>query len=479
MRYLFAPIPFTGHVNPGLPMARELVRRGHVVRWYSSPRFKHAIENIGAHWVPLRHALPLDEERLSEMWPDRPSEGIAQMQHDIKNVFVEFIRGALLDLEEELRREPADVLIADNGSAVVEALHQKLGIPWAVYGMSVITMSSRDTAPFGLALQPSSTPLGRLRNKFLYWLVERVIFREASDYNQRLRREVGLPPLRRSIFDFAKDADLYLQSGVPSFDYPRTDLPDNVHFIGAPIPEPPANWTPPAWWGQVSHSPFRGQVSVSTHANGDLTPSLRGQVSDSTHADRDLTPSPWGQVSRKRVVLVTQGTINNDFDQLIRPAIRALADENVLVIVTTGSRNPEEVEIDPLPANVRIERFIPYAHLMPHVDLLLTNGGFGSIQIALAHGVPVVAIGKTEEKPEIANRVNYAGVGIGLEVLIPTETQIREAVRTVLSVPAYAARAEAMRYELSGLDAAKIGADLLEELAGRCDVEEEALEQSA
>ncbi len=460
MRYLFAPIPFTGHVNPGLPIARELVRRGHDVRWYSSPRFKRAIENIGARWVPLRHALPLDEENL-DMWPDRPAEGIAQMQHDIKNLFIEFIRGALVDLEEELRREPADVVIADNGSAVVEAIHQKLGIPWAVYGMSVLSMSSRDTAPFGLALQPSSTPLGRLRNKFLYWLVERVIFREASDYNQQLRRDVGLPPLRRSIFDFAKDADLYLQSGVPSFDYPRTDLPDNVHFIGAPIPEPPANWTPPSWWGQVSHSPFRGQVS------------------DSTHANRDLTPSPWGQVSGKRVVLVTQGTINNDFDQLIRPAIRALADENVMVIVTTGSKNPEEVEIDPLPPNVRVERFIPYAHLMPHVDLLLTNGGFGSIQIALAHGVPVVAIGKTEEKPEIANRVNYAGVGIGLKVLIPTETQIREAARTVLSVPAYAARAEAMRYELAGLDAAKIGADLLEELAGRCDVEEDAFEQSA
>ena len=31
--------------------------------------------------------------------------------------------------------------------------------------MSVMTMSSRDTAPFGLALPPSSTPLGRLRNR--------------------------------------------------------------------------------------------------------------------------------------------------------------------------------------------------------------------------------------------------------------------------------------------------------------------------
>ena len=100
----------------------------------------------------------------------------------------------------------------------------------------------------------------------------------------QLRRELGLPPLRRSIFDFANDADLYLQSGVPSFDYPRTDLPDNVHYIGAPIPEPPAGWTPPlvGWWRS------------------------------------DLRSRPAGSS------LVTQGTINNDFDQLIRPAIRAL-----------------------------------------------------------------------------------------------------------------------------------------------------------
>jgi len=435
MRYLFAPIPVTGHVNPGLPIARELVRRGHDVRWYSTPRFKRAIESIGARWVPLRNAIPIDEENF-DRWPDRPAEGIAQLRYDLKNLFIEFVRGALTDLEAELRREPADVIVADNASAVVEAVHQKLSIPWAVYGMSVLSASSRDTAPFGLALQPSSTPLGRLRNKALHWLVEKVIFREAHAYNAQLRRDLGLPPLRRSIFDFAKDADLYLQTGVPSFDYPRTDLPSNVHYLGAPIPDPPHGWTPPSWWSQV-----------------------------------------FG----KRVVLVTQGTINNDFDQLIRPAIRALAEQNVLVIVTTGSRNAEEVGIDPLPSNVRVQRFIPYAHLIPHVDLLLTNGGYGSIQIALAHGVPVVAIGKTEDKAEIANRVNWSGVGIGLKERTASEEQIRNAVRTVLATPTYAARAEAMRYEMDGLDAAKIGADLLEELASSYNVldVDEALEQSA
>ena len=428
-RFFFAPMPGTGHVNPGLPIARELVARGHDVRWYATPRFKKAIESIGARYIPFRNATIFDEEKMEETFPARPAGGIRQLRHDVKNVFVSAMPGMLRDCEEELRREPADVIVGDNSSAVAEAVHTKLGIPWAVYGITVLTLPSRDTAPFGLALPPSATPIGRLRNKLLYWLVDRVIFRDANDHNEVLRREAGLPPFGTSIFDFSRRADLYLQASVPSFEYPRTDMPSNLHFIGATVPTPPADWNPPSWWHEM---------------NG------------------------------RKVVLVTQGTINNDYDQLIRPAIRALSSEDVFVVVTTGNKPASAAGISPLPWNVRVERFIPYAHLMPHVDLLLTNGGYGSIQIALTHGVPVVVIGKTEEKPEIANRVQWSGAGIGLKVRIPSESQIRTAVLQGLHTPIYAARAEALAYELSGLDAANIGADLLEELAGA-----EALAQSA
>ena len=427
-RYLFAPMPITGHVNPGLPIALELVERGHDVRWYATPRFRKAIEAIGARWVPFREAMPIDEEQLDAMFADRPKGGINQLRYDVKNLFVSAMPGMLRDLSNELRREGADVIVADNTSAAAEAVHMRFGIPWAVYGITVLGLPSVDTAPFGLALLPSSTPLGRLRNKALYWLVDRVIFRDANAHSDKLRRGVGLPPLGSSIFDFSRKADLYLQASVPSFEYPRTDMPDHLHFIGASVPAPPADWAPPAWWGEMEG---------------------------------------------RRVVLVTQGTINNDYDQLIRPAIRALAGEDAFVVVTTGSRPASDVAMAPLPWNVRVEQFIPYAHLMPKVDLLLTNGGYGSVQIALAHGVPVVAIGKTEEKPEIANRVQWSGVGVGLKVRIPTEAQIRKSVFHVLDTPTYAARAEALRYELSGLDPARMGADLLEELAGADALSEE------
>lgn len=421
-RFLFAPMPFSGHVNPGLPIARELVARGHDVRWYSTPRFRRAIENAGARYVPYYYAMPLDEQRFETMFLRRPKKGgLGQLRWDMKNIFVEFIPGALRDLEMELEREPADVIVGDNAAGVTEAVHAKYDIAWAIYGVSVLTMASRDTAPFGLALPPSVSPLGRLRNRTLYWVVDHLIFGEANRHNARIRRRLNLPPLGTSILDFARKADLYLQGSVSAFEYPRTDLPFNLHFIGSPIPEPAPHWTPPSWWCELG---------------------------------------------KRRVVLVTQGTINNDYDQLIRPAIRALADDGALVVVTTGSKLPEAVGIDPLPENVRVEQFVPYAHLMPHVDLLVTNGGYGSIQIALAHGVPVVAIGKTEEKPEIANRVEWSGVGVGVKALVPTEEQIRDAVQRVLTDMTYRARANAMRYEMAGIDSAARGAELLEDLAG-------------
>src|SRR5687767_4469516 len=421
-RYFFAVFPVSGHVNPGLPIARELVARGHDVRWYSTQRFRRAIEAAGARWVPFRAATPIDEEWLPEQFPGRPSGGIAQLQYDIEHVFVNIIPGALLDLEHELAKEPADVLVSDNAFAVAGLVSERKGTPWAVYGINPLSIPSIDTAPFGLALLPSSTPLGRLRNRALYWLVDNVIFRGATKRYRRIRRELGMPRSKGSLFSFTRRSDLYLQGSVPSFEYPRTDMPHQVRFIGAAVPPAPLHWTPPSWWGELD--------------------------------------------SGRPVVLVTQGTINNDYDQLIRPAIRALANEDVLVVVTTGSRPASEVETNPLPANVRVEKFIPYAQLMPKVDLLLTNGGYGSIQIALAHGVPVVAIGKTEEKPEIANRVQWAGVGIGLKVLVPTEKQIRNAVAEVMGDLSYRLKAEVLSEEMAGLDAATAAADLLEELAG-------------
>ena len=57
---------------------------------------------------------------------------------------------------------------------------------------------------------------------------------------------------------------------------------------------------------------------------------------------------------------------------------------------------------------------VPFERLMSYVDVFVTHGGHGGVQLALAHGVPIVAAGRTQENVEVNARVAHAGVGINL-----------------------------------------------------------------
>jgi len=208
---------------------------------------------------------------------------------------------------------------------------------------------------------------------------------------------------------------------VPGFEYPITEPPGQLHFVGVLLPDPPSHFAPPPWWDRVLHA-------------------------------------------GKPVVLVTQGTIATDADELIRPTLEGLAAEDVLVIAATGNKRGEELGF-PIPANAVVEPFIPFVTIMPHVAAYITNGGYGGICIALAHGVPVISAGTTEDKTEVANRVAYSGVGINLRTNRPTAAQLRSAVRALLTEPSFRARATALKNEVAGHDAAGEAASLLERLA--------------
>ena len=105
------------------------------------------------------------------------------------------------------------------------------------------------------------------------------------------------------------------------------------------------------------------------------------------------------------------------------------------------------------PANARIAPFIPYQALMPLISAMVTNGGYGGVQMALAAGVPLVVAGGSEEKPEIAARVQWSGAGIDLRTGRPKPARIRAAVRRGLDEPGVCDRARAVA-RLTALSAA-------------------------
>jgi UDP:flavonoid glycosyltransferase YjiC (YdhE family) len=82
---------------------------------------------------------------------------------------------------------------------------------------------------------------------------------------------------------------------------------------------------------------------------------------------------------------------------------------------------------------------------MPHVDVMITNGGYGGVQHALAHGVPLIVAGETSDKAEVAARVDFSGAGIDLGTAAPSPAAIRAAVDAVREDDGYRAGAARLR----------------------------------
>ena len=115
----------------------------------------------------------------------------------------------------------------------------------------------------------------------------------------------------------------------------------------------------------------------------------------------------------RKVVLVTQGTVaNHDFNLLIAPALAGLANEpDLLVVATAGGRAIDDIP-GPIPDNARLASYLPFEWLLPKVDVLVTNGGYGSVNQAMSFGIPLVTAGLTEDKADVNVRVAWSGVGI-------------------------------------------------------------------
>lgn len=419
-KFLIATQPITGHVFPALPLARELTRRGHDTRWYCGRKFERQIEATGARFIPYDVAYDYDDSDFDLAFPGRARlSGLQQIRFDFVNVFINQVGPQHRDIERILSEFPADVVVADTSVGAASSINEIGGPPFAVYNVSCLGLKSRDTAPFGLGLMPGYSPLGRLRNRLLHRLASDAIFRNVSKALTRQRVSLGLPPMK---FDGPFPSPyLYLEPSVPSFEYPRTDMPPQVHFIGAMLPETPPDFELPSWWDEVIEK-------------------------------------------TRPVVLVTQGTAATDAKHLISPTLTALAEENVLLIAA-GVKDEGSIGIESTPANARLEAFVPFKALLPHVDLYITNGGFGGVHHALANGVPIVCGGTTEDKPEICNRVAFSGVGINLKTNRPTPEQIHNAVKRVLTEPDFRQRARQLQAELAQHDAPPEAAALLERLA--------------
>ncbi len=135
-------------------------------------------------------------------------------------------------------------------------------------------------------------------------------------------------------------------------------------------------------------------------------------------APREPRPLPdWWQNDEWPLVYLTFGSVAPTMDffpGLYRRAIDALSVLPVRVLVTVG-RDRDPADLGPVAANVHVARWIPQADVMPHAAAMICHGGSGTVNAALAAGVPMVVVPLFADQPHNARRVADIGAGIALE----------------------------------------------------------------
>ena len=416
--YLLCAPPIYGHLAPLVTVGRGLAARGHAITVLTGAKYRDLVTGAGLRFAPLPAEVDYDDADLEELLaPASAARGVGAIREGMIALFVRVIPAQHRAVLALLDAEPFDAVLAEGAFTGLDpylTLAPAERLPVLGIGATPVVLASVDAAPFGAGLPPGRGPLGRLRNRALALAIRPGLTRPLREAVDAVLAEIDSPASRADPFDYAyRCFDALFQLSVAELEYPRRELPGTVRFVG----------------------PLRDAAD---------------------RADAAALPDWWSDlVDGRPVVHVTQGTIDNaDLGRLVAPTLRALADEDVLVVATTGGRPVADVERalgGPLPENARVAEFLPYDLLLPLVDAVVTNGGFGGVQRVIAHGLPLVVAGSTEDKPEVAARVAWAGCGRNLRTGTPRPDAVRRAVREVLTTPSYRLRSREVATAIAAL----------------------------
>lgn len=400
-------MPMDGHLKPLTGLAVHLKKQGYDVRWYSGPSYAATVKKLSIPYFSFRKAREINQENLESVFPERQhiKGTVKRLRFDMEHIFLRRIPEFIEDLKDIQQTFPFDLVVCDVLFTASPFIEPIFGVPVAAAGITPLGETCRNLPPAGLGLEPVKGFWGRRRQDFLRLVSQEVLFKPCTRIFDEYLHEYGLRPTDRLFFDaLVRRVDVYWQSGVPGFEYARSEISPNVQFVGPLLPH------------RTSGVPY--------------------------------LPDNIDFADYSRVVLVTQGTVERNPEKLLVPTLLAFADDPAtLVIATTGGTFTEELRARFPQKNLQIHDYMDFAAIMPRADVFVTNAGYGGVLMAARHGLPMVAAGVHEGKSEIAARINHFGLGISLKTERPSSDQVLDAVERVLRSPEYRHNAERLSRE--------------------------------
>jgi MGT family glycosyltransferase len=417
-RFLLATWDGGGTIPPELGLVAELVDRGHEVVVLSDDTVAGDARLAGATFVPWErapHARARDRDRaLIRDWEVKSP--LAQIRQVGDLLFFGPALDQAADLADAIAFHRPDALLVDALLTGASAGAEHSGLPTAAVAPNVNMLRAAGVPPVGSGMSPMRGPAGRARDAMLHRLTDRML---GTGTLNEARSQLGLAPVR-SLEESVRRADAVILLTSADFDFTPTRADPAIVYGGIPVP--PAERSPVEW------------------------------------------APPWPDDGRPAVLLSLSTTYMQQED-LLQRLVDALGAVDCHAVVTTGP-GLRDRPLARVPERVHVVESAPHGAVLPHVDVVVTHGGHGTVIRSLAAGVPVLVVPISRDQPDNAARVVHHGVGWKVSSRAKP-AKLAAAIRTALADHETRARTRSFARRLAPDVGAPRAVEALEELARR------------
>lgn len=410
--YGIVSVSFTGPLNTMLPLGQELQRRGHQVTLIALLDTQPKAQAAG---IPFRaigqEAFPLSSLKASQSHLGKLS-GLAALRYtvEILNRSAEVL---LQDAPDICREIGVEALLVNQGTSAGGTLADHLGIPFITVCSAAVLNRESTIPPCITPWQYSSAWSAQLRNRFGYWLLERMAQPIINTIRQ-YRQQWQLLPYNTPDDGYSNLAQI--SQAPAAFEFPRQSLPAWFHFTG----------------------PFH--------------------TSDS----REKVPFPWEQINPdKPLIYASMGTLQNQLLWVFEKIAEACSSlEAQLVISLGGSTKPEN--LPSLIGNPIVVEYAPQLDILKQATVMITHAGMNTTMECLMHGVPMIAIPVTNDQPGVSSRIVWTGVGERISLRELSVEKLRAVTQSVLTNPSYKEAALSLKAACRSAGGTQRAADIIE-----------------
>ncbi|HEY8099456.1 MAG TPA: glycosyltransferase [Burkholderiaceae bacterium] len=358
MRILIATVGSHGDVLPFIALGRELQRRGHDVRFYADKTFESLVSEAALHFTPIAAG---DKYRDSLQNPDitDPIKGMRMVAEGTAEYAPMFYQAMYRDIE--LGRT---VVIGSTLAFGARLLREKHHIPTVIAHFAPSVLRSE-------YLAPRFSPIGHMEHapRFVKRFIWSAMDKRFLDplytvpFN-RIRHDLGLPPVKRIWHGWIHEADLLLGLFPEWFAERQSDWPAALQLTGFPLDD-----------------------------HGKDAP-----LPDELNAFLQAGEAPIG---------FTAGTANATSHKFFATSVEVCRSSGRRGIMLT--QNAAQLPAS-LPSNVLHVPYAPFKALLPRLAAFVHHGGIGSTSEALRAGVPQLIRPMAYDQFDNASRAVRLGV---------------------------------------------------------------------